>query len=85
MVKGKERSWKNYEFSLFWLLMCQLFFKRIFDCWRLFSNFQCVFIVLSGGQNSERRNVERPIFGNSKIANIKITKDEFFDNFILNI
>ena len=29
------------------------------------------------------RNVERPIFRNFKIANIKITKDEFFDIFTL--
>ena len=35
-----------------------------------------------GGQNLERRNVERPIFRNFKIANIKITKDELFDSFI---
>ena len=35
-----------------------------------------------GGQNLERRNVKRPIFWNFKIANIKITKDELFDNFI---
>ena len=34
-----------------------------------------------GGQNLERQNVERPIFRNFKIANIKITKDEIFDNF----
>ena len=34
------------------------------------------------GQNLERRNVERPTFRNLKIANIKITKDELFDNFI---
>ena len=34
-------------------------------------------------QNLERRNVERPIFRNFKIANIKITKDELFDSFIL--
>ena len=38
---------------------------------------------MGGGQNLERRNVERPIFRNSKIANIKITKDESFDNFII--
>ena len=38
---------------------------------------------MGGGQNFERRNVERPIFRNSKIANIKIMKDELlFDNFI---
>ena len=30
-----------------------------------------------GGQNFERRNVERPIFRNFKIANIKMTKDSF--------
>ena len=35
-----------------------------------------------GGQVLERRNVERPIFRNLKIANIKITKDELFDGFI---
>ena len=34
-----------------------------------------------GGQNFERRNVERLIFQNFKITKIKITKDEFH-NFI---
>ena len=37
---------------------------------------------MGGGQNLERRNVERPIFRNFKIANIKITKEQLFDNFI---
>ena len=37
---------------------------------------------MGGGQNLKRRNVERPIFRNSKIANIEKTKDELFDNFI---
>ena len=37
---------------------------------------------MGGGQNLERRNVERPIFRNFKIVNIKLTKDELFDNFI---
>ena len=32
-------------------------------------------------QNLERRNVERAIFRNLRIANIKITKDELFKNF----
>ena len=41
----------------------------------------------SDGMGSEskflkRRNVEQPIFQNFKIANIKIMKDELFDNFI---
>ena len=35
-----------------------------------------------GGQNLERRNVERQIFRNFEITNIKITKDELFDSFI---
>ena len=37
---------------------------------------------MGGGQNLERRNVERPIFQNVKIKNIKITKDQLFDSFI---
>ena len=37
---------------------------------------------MGGGQILERRKVERPIFRNFKIANIKITKDELFDSFI---
>ena len=35
-----------------------------------------------GSQNLEWRNVERPIFRNSKVSNIKITKNELFDSFI---
>ena len=38
---------------------------------------------MGGGQNFERRNVERLTFRNFKIANIKITKDEIFDSFII--
>ena len=37
---------------------------------------------LGGRQTLERRNVERPIFRNFKIANIKITKNELYDSFI---
>ena len=37
----------------------------------------------SGGQNFERRNVERLQFRNFKVANIKITNDELFDSFII--
>ena len=33
-------------------------------------------------QNLEGRNLERPIFRNFKITNIKIAKDELFDYFI---
>ena len=35
---------------------------------------------VGGGQN-----LERPLFWNSEIANIKITKDELFDSFILEL
>ena len=35
-----------------------------------------------GGQNLERQNVQRSVFRNLKIANIKITKDELCDSFI---
>ena len=36
-----------------------------------------------GGQNFERRNVERLKFQNFKVANIKITKNDLFDSFII--
>ena len=36
----------------------------------------------SGVQKLQRSNVERPIFRNFKIRNIKITKDELFEYFI---
>ena len=39
--------------------------------------------ISGGGQNLERRNVERSIFQNFKIANSKMTKDELFDIFIV--
>ena len=38
-----------------------------------------------GGQNLERRNVERSILQSFKIANIKMTKDELFDSFIVEL
>ena len=37
---------------------------------------------MGGVQNLEWSNVERPIFQNFKITNIKIAKDELFDYFI---
>ena len=40
---------------------------------------------ISGGvQNLECSNIERPIFRNFKIMNIKIVKDELFYYFIYN-
>ena len=39
-------------------------------------------VLAGGGENSKQRNVERPIFRNFYITNIKITKDDLFDNFI---
>ena len=37
---------------------------------------------MDGGRNLERRNVEWSIFRNFEIANIKITKNELYRNFI---
>ena len=37
---------------------------------------------MGGVQNLERSNVERSIFRNFKITNIKIAKDELLDYFI---
>ena len=42
-------------------------------------------LAVGGGQNMERRNVERPVFRNFEIANIKIKKDELVDNFIFEL
>ena len=44
-----------------------------------------LFIFQGGGQILEIRIAEPPIFRNFKIANIKITKDELFDNFIFEL
>ena len=40
---------------------------------------------MGGGQNLERRNVDRPVFWNFEIAIIKIKRDELFDNFIFEL
>ena len=50
-----------------------------------FPPFECSqtpFFQAGGGQNLERRNLDRPIFRNFKIAKIKITQDELFDDLI---
>ena len=49
------------------------------------SSFVILIFVIYGGQNLEQRNGGRPIYRNFKIANIKITKDELFDNFIFEL
>ena len=38
-----------------------------------------------GGHNLERRNVGRSTFRNFKIANTKMTEDELFDSFIIEL
>ena len=38
-----------------------------------------------GGQNLIGRNVERPVFRNFEITNIKMKKDEWFDHFIFEL
>ena len=40
------------------------------------------FVRWDGGQNFERRNVDRRTFQNFEITNIQITNDELFDRFI---
>ena len=40
---------------------------------------------MGGGQNLERRNVERPVFRNFEITNIKMKKDELFVHFIFEL
>ena len=37
------------------------------------------------GQNLERRNVERLVFRNFEIPNVKMKKNELFDNFIFEL
>ena len=59
---------------------------HVIDIKRLFQRNKLLY-YLEGcpceGQNFEQRNIERTIFRNFKIANIKITKDELFDSFII--
>ena len=59
-----------YNFLFFFL-----FFVRGFD-----QPLRREIVKVGGGQNLKRRNVERPVFRNFAIANIKIKKDELFDN-----
>ena len=40
---------------------------------------------MAGGQNFEQRNVQQTIFQNFEIAKIKITKNELFDSFIIEL
>ena len=58
-------------------IFSMLFFKL------LVFTFQHLPKYLGEGKNLERQNIDRPIFRNFKIANIKITKDELFDSSIL--
>ena len=59
------------------------FFFFFFFFFIVIKNTIFVIKTLGGDQNLERRNVERSIFRNFKIANIKVTKDELFDNFMI--
>ena len=46
---------------------------------------QFILIRMGGSQCLEQSNVERPIFRNCEISNIKITKDELFDFLFSNL
>ena len=81
------RMWKDRKIILlhefYWLRIHRWFFLLLFrfeDVKRQENNF--VTWILGWGQNLERRNVERPIFRNFKITNIKTTIDESIDSFI---
>ena len=82
-------SLSSFTFSFFpnWFFSSYLLFSRVpvnlFR--RLFVSMIIVDIDSAsggGGQNFERRNVERLKFRNFKVANMKITNDESLDSFI---
>ena len=50
-----------------------------------YSTFVILIFVMGRGQNLERWNVERPIFRNFEIENIKRMKDELFHGFIFEL
>ena len=50
-----------------------------------FRNAQKIAKNSGGGQNFKQANVERPIFGNKKIANVKRYEIQLFDFFIYEI
>ena len=70
---------KLSEFFQFGILSS---FKKIRKFWNRLSIRYSALLEMGGDQNLERRNVERPVFRNFEIANIKIRKDELLDNFI---
>ena len=60
-------------------------FHQYGSSWKLPTKRNCHrdYPKMGGGQNFERRNIERLKFRNVKVANITITKDEFFYSFFI--
>ena len=69
----------GWEFLLYWDIVT----SEVFSKFRNTLQRVTVEARAGGGQNLERRNVERSIFRNLKIANTEMTKDELFDSFII--
>ena len=57
----------------FYILVSEFVAERFVDL---------IFSIFEWGTEFEMIHVERPIFRNFKITNIKIGKDQFFDYFI---
>ena len=77
-VRNMLRWKKGFFFKWPLFFLCENF---AFHLVRIFSDFWQDQKRTSGGQNLKRWNIERRLFRNFEIANIKITKDELFDSF----
>ena len=64
-----------FEGCTSWMVWSKFSRKFKIKKFERFDRFCLNSVPKGGGQNLERRNVERPIFQNFKIANIKITKN----------
>ena len=81
VLAWNSRTWKKIHFFIF---SCALSSFKAQEHFKFTQNLLGIFLGenTGGGRNLERRNVERPIFRNFKIGNVKITKDVLFDHFI---
>ena len=72
-LRGPERTdWRTQKIDY-------NIYPRDFFCCRIFYEIFCCALYICKGRG---QNLERPIFWNSKIVNIEITKHELFDIFI---
>ena len=82
---NKKKILKNLSQFFHFLVPCETYDFQDKSEKRSHRNFYDGFIAWAGGQNFERRNVESSVYRNFEIANIKIKKDELFDNFIFEL